>query len=222
MLRFVLGLLALLTTLSACGTDRNPLLSRDVLGGLIPGQRKAPPDLDPVAIAGLVQSNLAALKEPAMLAILEDRKAAAVVVPYGRNGPVTTWTTQDFTTLSFRGGLLTATRGLGTDLMSASTSSTRVALLAGGGQSTQTWRTLDSTNATIDVEMSCRITGGASESVALASGATRTARKFDALCTGDGYDVRNTYWLAPDGTVVQSRQWVGPGAGYLTQQLLRS
>ena len=202
--------------LAACGNDDDRLLDADMLGQVF--NREEPVAATPAQTANLVARALQSLNEPVMLTIIEDRKATAIMVPYGQNGPVQTWTTQEFQTVSLERGVITATRGLGDDLMSAETTAVANALRSGGGTVNRVWRTLDGTNAVIEKTATCQISSAGAETITLASGASLQTRRMVEDC-GDG--IRNAYWLDGSGRVAQSRQWVGSVVGYLTQQVVR-
>lgn len=216
MKRFALAASASMMILAACGNDQSQLLDADLFREAF--RRDAPAAKSPEDTARLVATALRVLNEPVMLAILEDRNATAIMVPYGQNGPVETWTTEEFQSIAFHRGVVTATRGLGDDLMSAEVAAVADAIRSGGGQVQRTWRTLDGTNAVIERTAVCAVSSGTADALALASGETVQTRRVSEDC-GDG--IGNVYWVGPDGRVVQSRQWLGTAAGYLTQQLVR-
>lgn len=170
-----------------------------------------------VAPGQMARAALAQLSEPVMLAVLETSGKTALLVPYGENGAVRTWTTLERQTVSLRGGRIVATRGLGADLMSGKVSDPRAV-----GGADHVLVTLNAANETMRIKMECQRDSGDSETIVLASGESVPARRVTETCQTPGGAVVNTFWFGPDGQVRQSRQWLGTTAGYLLLQLLRS
>lgn len=204
-------LLGLLAALAGCGNDPNRT-DLSLLTSLMP---KKPDPAAQITPAQMAQAALAQLREPVMLAVLEGSGKTALLVPYGENGAVRTWTTLDRQTVSLRQGRLIATRGLGHDLMSLSAPDPR----GGGGRLVLT--TLNAANEPARLRLDCRQGEGVAERIVLASGEAVAVRRVTETCSGDA-DAVNTFWIGPDGRTRQSRQWLGPTAGYLTLQVLRS
>lgn len=148
--------------------------------------------------------------------------AKAVLGPVSRNGTITVWQTLDGITLSFDGGVLIATRGLGDDLMSADAAGS-VAMLngAGGGYYPQIRSYLDGEDQTVFRSFQCR--RGASDGGNPApGGALATGRRIDETCVSPDRKFTNTYWLDAAGAVIGSRQWVSPAIEYMeTERVLR-
>ena len=196
--------------LAGCGNDpdrSNPLA--DLVQS--PAEASAVAS-DPNAMA---RAGLSQVGGPLMLAVLEDRGAVALLVPYGQNGAVTTWTTAEFQTVSLLGGRVVATRGLGDDLMS------RTPLAPFGTmRSTMRLNTLNAANEAVSLELECRVQTGDTMPIALASGQTLRATGYAEKCTGPEGTVQNDFWMV-GGVMRQTRQWLGPEAGHLTLQVLR-
>jgi len=142
---------------------------------------------------------------------LPSRGAQAVLGPVSRSGDVTVWQTLDGISLSFRGGVLIETRGLGDDLMSSDAAGT-LAMLRGatdGGYYPQIRTYLDGEQRTVFRAFQCRRSGGGQG-------------RIDESCVSTDRTVTNSYWLDATGDVIRSRQWVGPAVEYMeTQRVLR-
>ncbi|GAB4288346.1 MAG: hypothetical protein Kow0058_08030 [Roseovarius sp.] len=151
---------------------------------------------------------------PQRLAVtLTARGVQAVLGPVTRADGTVVWQTLDGVSLSFRDGILIASRGLGYDLMSADVSGTR-AMLAGtmGTQYYPVHRSyLDGEDRTVFRSFQCRRAGGGPEGA---------LRRVDELCVGTDRRFTNSYWLDPAGTVIRSRQWVGPVTEFMETQLI--
>lgn len=158
------------------------------------------------------------LDGPQMLAEVPDAGVRTVLAPVGRNGDTVTWLDGGAISLAFQDGILVASRGLPGDLMSAEVTATRAALRGGPAQDYTRFMTyLDRAGGTQFRSMICdmRITGP--ERVA---GGTVEALRHDEDCASLTARVTNSYWLDREGTVWQSRQWIGDEAGYLVTERL--
>jgi len=148
---------------------------------------------------------------------LAAKGAQATLAPVARDGAVTVWQTLDGITLSFRHGVLVATRGLGADLMSADVDTT-LAMLRGatygateGGYYPHIRTYLDGENRTVFTSYQCR-----------RATADATARRIEERCVSPGGAFTNIYWLDGAGAVIKSRQWVGPVIEYMeTERVMR-
>lgn len=169
----------------------------------------------------ITRAQLDAVTTPLLLAELPSLGTAAGVIPASANGDVTTWQTGDGVSLSFRSGVLTATRGLGQDLMSADVANTLAALRgAHQGYYTRFHSGLDGEHQTGFRAFQCRITRRAAERIAIFEHVHAVTR-VDETCLSPGLEISNSYWLG-DGIMWKSKQWVSPFAGYLlTERLVR-
>ena len=129
-------------------------------------------------------------------------------------GQVVVWRTEDNITLAMRNGVLIATRGLGGDIVSSTVqvSGDRPGP-ASGGEKVHFVRALD--NKELRVPLVCDLVDMGAETIEIIE--TRYAtRRLQERCEGGGGTVVNDYWIdSRSGRVWQSRQWAGPGIGYL-------
>lgn len=175
-----------------------------------------------LGITGKVSAVAPQLIGPERLRVtLPARGARAVLGPVARDRGVTIWQTLDGVGLSFRGGVLVASRGLGYDLMSADVDGT-LALLKGsgdGGYYPVIRAYLDGEDRTQFRGFQCRraTADGTAGAVGRLPGA---ARRIDERCVSPDRRVTNTYWLDAAGRVIGSRQWVGPGTEYMETELI--
>lgn len=153
---------------------------------------------------------------PAMIASAEDRGGAGALALSARNGQVTTWLSADNTTLSFREGLLVATRGLGGDLMSADIAGPLALIRQGGsGLAVRIHRYLDGEDQTRILSFVCDVSSRGMRTIAVGDQRSGT-RLMQERCVGADTEFQNLYWILPaTGEIVQSRQWAGPRTGYL-------
>jgi len=169
--------------------------------------------IDTLGLGGNVAAPEPQLIGPERLRVsLPSRDAQAVLGPVSRNAGITVWQTLDGISLSFRDGVLIETRGLGDDLMSSDAAGT-VAMLRGrmGGDYYPQIRTyLDGEQRTAIRSFMCR------------RAATDDSVRIDETCVSTNETVTNSYWLNSAGSVIRSRQWVGPDIEYMeTEHVLR-
>ncbi len=150
---------------------------------------------------------------------LPDTGAVAVLAPVARNRDVTVWQTLDGITLSFRRGVLVATRGLGDDLMSTDVAAGIDLLHATGGDGYHPHirSYLDGEDQTVFQSYQCRRTGQAATSVRSMERAdrARSARRIEMRCISPEQEFTNIFWLDGMGRVIKSRQWVSKAVQYM-------
>ena len=142
--------------------------------------------------------------------------AVAALAPVAQNSDVTVWQTLDGITLSFRRGVLVATRGLGDDLMSADVEGDINLLRSRGGDGyyPHIRSHLDGEDRTVFRSYQCRRTGQAPTSVKVAN-QVMSARRIEVLCVSRGDKFTNIFWLDGTGRVIKSRQWVSTAVQYM-------
>ncbi|MFC4217520.1 YjbF family lipoprotein [Pseudophaeobacter arcticus] len=134
-------------------------------------------------------------------------------------GEITTWSAADNSALSFRNGMLIATRGLGGNLISASVPvQNGIAGPAHGGQRRYYLRS--GNNQERAVTLACEITDLGPEPLEIYARFYNT-RHLQEHCEGPVQSGRRTvvlndYWVdSQNQKVWKSRQWAGPEIGYL-------
>lgn len=181
--------------------------------------QSAPPDAR--AEPGRAQSGQ--VTGPLLLADSKALDAPVMLVQQGRNGDAVTWHTGDRVALTFKDGVLVATRGLGADLMTADVNNTR-AMLTGRAMPafyTRFHSHLDGTVETRFRSFQCEVAGREPETIKI-GGRARDVTRIEERCLSPGLEVRNEFWRGADGTLWKTRQWVNEDSGYLmTQRLLR-
>ena len=210
-----LGLLGLLG-LAACGNDPDASAMAEIgtIAGRITQPRAAPVD----AKALLSPQVLAAADQPVMLAEIPARRAAASLIVAATNGSHVTWVSGDGITLTLQGGLLTASRGLGHDLMSADVSQSLQLLAGNAGTAVRVHRYLDGENQITLRSFVCSASSAGAETVDLITRRV-SARIVTEDCVSSGESFTNRYWIAGSGHIIRSEQWVGPETGMI--RLLR-
>lgn len=131
-------------------------------------------------------------------------------------GRLLVWRTENDVSLTTRDGVLIATRGLGNDMISATSAATRAALRAHGagqGAKRQVYSALD--NKAVTLNFVCDIADLGGETIVIVE-RRHSTKHLRETCTVDGGTVVNDYWIDSSGaTVWRSRQWAGPYIGYI-------
>jgi hypothetical protein len=208
--------IALLVLGCSRGTEEAPLQEQVFknLGNVIRDRTTPDAGLPPVT-----RAELDALDGGAMEATIESRNQAAYLYVNaeradGGAGQVTVWRTGDNVTLALRNGVLVATRGLGNDVLSSDVrTSPGQPGPASGGSHTQLIRGGD--EEALRMSLVCEISDKGPQTIEIVERRHAT-RHVQQHCTGGGGAIVNDYWIDPGSNVVwQSRQWAGPGIGYL-------
>ncbi len=214
--------------LAACsggtgGGDRDGVLAgaASLAQGL---RRQAPPERGPYTRAELAGAGLSG---PVLLARVERTGARAALVPEAANGGAVTWRAGDAVTLSTRGGLLVATRGLRFDLMSSDEALFRETLAAGGGRYVRVIRDLTAEGVLRRIDLACTLTRDGAGTAQVA-GRSYAVTRWSEACSGPvgpaypeapGGRIENDYEIDSGGTIRRSRQWAAPHLGYLTLEI---
>ncbi|TNF64868.1 MAG: YjbF family lipoprotein [Rhodobacteraceae bacterium] len=188
------------------------------LAGLAACSPPAAPDPRSV----LTRAQLDQVDQPLILVEIPALSVAATLVPVSRNGDVVTWQTGDQVSVSIRGGVIVATRGLGADLMSADAPGS-IALANGGGPGgtyTRFHTFLDGENQVQYQAFNCRLRGRVREAIEII-GQRHDTLRTDETCFTEGFVAENIYWRGGDGTLWKSRQWLGHVTGYVTMERLK-
>lgn len=208
--------IALTALLSACGTQSDTPLSRFSLGlweNVSRPSGNADQPSGPVIVQEsapvLTRAALQELGEPLILVVLESTQQAAILRQTQTHNGYTSWITVDGASIVMRNGLLTATRGLGADLMSADVSDTENLLRhLREGQADRLYVTLDAQFQERTERFTCQISAHGTERIDIL-GTEFTARHMRETCTGSDKRFVNAYWMDARGQFLRTRQWVG-------------
>ncbi|WP_238366345.1 YjbF family lipoprotein [Mesobacterium pallidum] len=206
--------LALAAALAACGNDDSARQSTAVLrnvAGLITGGGGA---AAPAAPTGeQVAQTLANTDQPVALVNLEASQLTALLIRIEQNGRYDTYGSSDRRTVTFKDGMITASRGLGGDLMSASLDGSLALVSARrAGSAVRQMRFLDGEDQIFAYEFTCTVTDNGTQPM---PGSGKPTRKMTESCGGDLRSFENSYYLDGAGDIVASRQWMGPVLGYV-------
>lgn len=203
------GLFVALASLAACGNasqfggaDEVTATVSATLSRLADGQRGNVPD-----VATLID-RAREMPGPSLVAQIPARKDAWLLRPSGRNQNHVTWRAEDGQSVTLRAGILTATRGLGYDLMSADVGAIAVLIAARRtGSAPRVMRYLNGEGLETSTSFTCDI-----------SRATTAGQivVMTEACVAPDQNFTNQYWVRADGTPNKSTQWIGPTLGTMT------
>lgn len=213
----IAGLAALV--LAGCGNDVNRGNMSQVLKSSLPfASKKSAPAPQALNVPQVLANTTA----PLSLIVQKDlNNARVLVLQIEQNGPYRTYSTAGKQTVTFRQGLVTSTRGLGNDMMSASVSES-LALIGARkpGKAKRTLRYLDGANNTITFDFDCElfVTGAEQLKQGVISA---SATELTENCVSDSRKFTNTYLVDSSGMILSSRQWIAPLQGYYDIKVLR-
>lgn len=222
----LLGLLCLcLPLLAACGNGDEALDARNSLNAgkglfsvVLAGKGKPVPvltNLDP-AIGTPVRTALEQSGLPAIAVGLPGRGYLSFMGIYGQNGPVTTWVSQTYETVSLRDGILVATRGFGPDLMTAVAPELSQVSRASGSFH-RIYYYLDGADQTVSTDYDCDFAAAGKETITVL-GKAYVTRKVTESCDGPHKPFENAYWFDGSGRLRQSAQRMTPDLSLMTLQ----
>ncbi len=168
----------------------------------------APPD---PAVQAALQAGA-----PALLISVETREDALApfVARTTREGS-TTWQSVDSVSVTTRDGLLQATRGLGADMLASDTTQSAKRLRANQPGTAERFHTfLNGEDQAITRVYVCEITRRGPRQIDVGRG-PEPARLMAEDCASLTESFTNLYWIAPGGSLLQSRQWAGAFTGPL-------
>lgn len=139
----------------------------------------------------------------------------------GLHGKVAVWQTITGENVILRDGILFATRGLGRDLASSDTSAGQRAVRTNGPSGGERrMQVRNDVHGADEIVLQCESTVLGRETIEIIELRFQT-RKVRETCQASYGTVTNDYWVGTRGDVLQSRQWAGPGVGYLKIRLLK-
>lgn len=207
--------------LAACGNaPGREVTAVSVIKGLL--DRPAPPATpDAGQVSQMAASALAGTTGQVIVVSIPDRDVLAVMQQIERNGDHVTFGTSDRRSMTLKNGILTATRGLGHDLMSVDADRPAALIRARSeGAAQRVNRYLDGEDQTAPLTAWCQFKRD--DDVYLETGGTRrpVAQMLESCIAGQT-TFQNLYLIDGGGRIVQSRQWISPLNGYVTIQSLR-
>ncbi|KGJ02057.1 YjbF family lipoprotein [Paracoccus sphaerophysae] len=207
---------ALIATLAAgCSSKGNPAdegpsalgIARTALAQVTAGRARTAQPAAPTDPQAMAAEALAVNPGPLILAALESMGTTQVLAMTGENNGMRTFMTMNEQAVILRGFMLSGTRGLGHDL-SVAEAAQSAALVAArrSGTARRVMRYYSGDGLERPIDFTCQIGPGPKPGVMVED------------CAGHGIRFQNSY--LPGAGV--SRQWAGPGLGYITIQVLRN
>lgn len=227
--RALLAGLAALAALAGCGSNGTDPIVREMMkevGGLVPIPGLPEKEEEVAAPARPVtRADIQAAGVAAIFARLETDKAPTLMYAVARNGPYVTFTSPFMQQVTLRGSQITGTRGLGTDLLSAWSSSPDPLNrpIPPGGWPAQVKRTyeLPGEGPRGRVEtFECRFERGVTRDIVILQ-VRHTGVEMSETCTGPSGTFENLHLAdVSTGFVWRSLQWTGPKMALLDLQII--
>ena len=213
-----------LALLLGCGSDTQELeMSNLIKSQFQKRTSKADVAASQAAVLKVRQADVNATPLPLLRVRIEGTGALATLVEVDRKGPNASFQAADGGSFTFRGGILTGSRGLGQDLMSLAGPS--LAQAARKGSYTKVYRYLDGDEVLIPLTVSCQMETsyfGRLDILAI----SYDVEEFSEVCRGSdpthgSLEFQNYYWRdLNSGQIVQSRQFISPKFGRLEVERL--
>ncbi len=185
-------------------------------------KNKKPAQPDQQQLAASVQAAMNATDAPLILVAISGRNVVSVMQKIETNGPYDTYGTSDRRSITLKRGILTASRGLGEDIMSSDVAPV-LSLVTNrrAGSAQRVHRYLDGENVIVPLEATCTVRPGGRVRV-VAGDLNREAIAVTEDCRAQTTEFQNSYQVdVVSGRILQSRQWISPMNGYIVIQSLR-
>lgn len=146
-----------------------------------------------------------------------------VMISEQRNGPYRTFRGTNNTSITLKSGIMTATRGIGVDLMAQAISVPESGLFTTGSfpkEVARVQRHLDGENHLRSAEFLCVIDRKGREDVTILN-RKHTTTLFEETCRNSSRAFLNRYWVGTGtGTVWQSQQAISNTSGHVISQFI--
>lgn len=207
--RTLSGLGLCLALLSACGNDSQSLenraaakVVRDFATGLVNRRAGPAPAIDYAAVrAALLESG-----QPVYSVKIDKLHYRDFMAPYGENGPIQTWASNTYESVSMNDGIVVATRGFGPDIMSATVPALGQVSSAKGFFH-RVYYYLDGADQPQRVDFDCNFAAAGSDTVTVLD-QTYVTRRVTESCANPQSSFENSYWFDTSGRLRQSLQFV--------------
>lgn len=214
--------------LGGCGSDPNSAGTvikaavSDLTGGGDADRAAGPPT---GSAPRLTRAQVEATGSPMIRIRLENENAVSLMTAQARNGAYITYLSKFVQSLTLRGALVTASRGMGYDLLSveARTSDPLVTpqpLEDWPSQVERIYRFPGTGPRGVAVRVTCRYRPEEQMSIDIVE-VTYTGRQVEEICDGDGVSFVNDLFVEDEtGFVWRSFQWLGPQQGRVDLEIL--
>ena len=207
-------ILLLAFALGACGSDKTAnegfRIGTATLSALLKGRdaTATPPSLTRAAFD---QGG-----NPLIRARIEKVGDIAYLGKINESRGVITWASVDGSALSLRDGVVIATRGLGTDLMSSAAPTANDLANVSSVQRRHYYLFGGETEQLRAFE--CQIADAGPERIVVLQLAYDTRHRIESCTDDSGLAFENHYWFDNRAIIRQSRQWISPDVGFLELQ----
>ncbi len=219
-----LGLAAVLAAAFLAGCSNAPVdtsintIVKGSLETIIAAVRPAPERSGPV----ITRAEVEAAAVPLILIDVPVSGDQATAIVFGRNANSVTWITRNGVTLTLKNGALFSTRGLGPDLLTATTAGLEDALPRRvPARYARDLRFIAGDESIRKDRFFCELVNeGAEDRVVLQHRHATMRMRESCYALESGREFTNLYWVGSDGTVWDSRLWVSDLAEYIIVQRL--
>lgn len=211
-----------------CGSDAGgagPILKSavsELTGGKDDAPQAGPP---PGSAPRLTRAQVEATGVPMIRIRLENENAVSLMTAQARNGPYTTYLSKFTQSLTLRGTLVTASRGMGYDLLAvdARISDPLVTprpLADWPSQVQRIYRFPGIGPAGESLQVTCVFRAGEAMSIDIVE-VSHAGRQVEEVCQGNGVSFVNDLFVEDEtGFVWRSFQWLGPKQGRIDVEIL--
>ncbi|GIT92630.1 hypothetical protein JANAI62_31330 [Jannaschia pagri] len=158
---------------------------------------------------------------PVLMVVVQRTDIAFTMIPLTTNGDTVQWRDAAGGAIFMRDGLLVGTRALGNDLYGADVAPLAEALRAGGGQDVHRINyVLDGQEQVRAIQYLCDVRPVGAETLTFFGTSYRTTA-YDEVCTGDGPDFTNRYWIDSQGSIRRSLERISDPVGAVEVSVLK-
>lgn len=216
-----LPLLGLFALLLACSSEKqmSPSIGNTLMTmakAKIAARQAEKAGTPKAAPAQLTRAALAGKTKPLIRVSLPKRGFTILALQTARNGSYRTYVTPANQSFTFQGGILTATRGIGLDLMALEYQQDAPV----GTTTPRVHKYLTAENHIGEMSLTCSLSAEGVEQVEILE-KTYSLARFDEICRGKSRAFKNSYWRNLNtGAIWKSHQWINSAAGHLITEVL--
>lgn len=190
--------------LSACGNDQNANAGTNMAKGVFQGLAAARKAKNAPPTPPLTRADLAAFNQPIIKGEIASTGLTTYFVPSSDSNGVQTWRSAANESVSFRNGVLIATRGFGPDIMQSSAPSAAT-LASGAGSHDRSYFYLDGADQTQRIDYRCVLSNLGAETITVVE-RQHSTRHVQEQCSGKRGNFTNDYWFENGNFVRKSNE----------------
>lgn len=209
---------------SACGNETDAKLGAKVAKSISASifKRKKKSSGHVSVTNDQVQLVLSEQPKPVFFARIPSRGTISILVETSKSAGYTTYFTSYVESITARNGMITATRGIGGDLMSSSVDQNSSLLTnTQEGSAVRTMRHIGKNERIEELRFDCEIKKGATYRYDFGEISTKVTEMIER-CNANGLEFTNNYLIDATGFAVKSSQWLSPTFGKLETEFLRN